>query len=196
MICSVDNCSAPSRASGYCTKHYLRFRRHGDPLRVKNNIPPRGEIWAFFEAAKSYQGDDCLTWPFSRDGRGYGYLRLRGDGAFKKRPAHRAICEAVYGPPPDPTQLATHRCGNGHLGCVSPKHLKWATHKENMEDMVAHNRSTRGSKNPVAKLTADDVRKIRSLLGTMSQPAIARMFGVSQPNISCIKREISWGHTR
>lgn len=29
--CSISNCSRPHKALGYCTKHYERFKRHGDP---------------------------------------------------------------------------------------------------------------------------------------------------------------------
>jgi predicted SprT family Zn-dependent metalloprotease len=31
-ICSVDGCGKPLIKGGYCNKHYLRFKRHGDPL--------------------------------------------------------------------------------------------------------------------------------------------------------------------
>lgn len=30
-ICVVDGCDNPQKARGYCTKHYLRWKRHGHP---------------------------------------------------------------------------------------------------------------------------------------------------------------------
>jgi hypothetical protein len=36
-ICSVEGCNKKHEAKGYCTMHYQRLLRHGDPLYVKNN---------------------------------------------------------------------------------------------------------------------------------------------------------------
>jgi len=29
--CSIDGCPTPADARGWCRKHYMRWRRHGDP---------------------------------------------------------------------------------------------------------------------------------------------------------------------
>lgn len=34
MECSIIDCAAPSRSRGFCTKHYARWLRHGDPLQL------------------------------------------------------------------------------------------------------------------------------------------------------------------
>lgn len=31
-VCSVEGCGKPILARGYCTNHYHRFMKHGDPL--------------------------------------------------------------------------------------------------------------------------------------------------------------------
>jgi len=31
MICQIEGCDSKVHARGYCDKHYLRFKRHGDP---------------------------------------------------------------------------------------------------------------------------------------------------------------------
>lgn len=41
-ICKIDGCNGKHKGHGYCTKHYERFRRYGDPMggqrfRVSNN---------------------------------------------------------------------------------------------------------------------------------------------------------------
>ncbi len=38
-ICSVPSCDRAHKAKGYCTAHYYRVQRHGDPL---ERIPIRG----------------------------------------------------------------------------------------------------------------------------------------------------------
>ncbi len=38
MICSIENCEKPSSKRGYCNAHYIRFRRHGDPLTTKRRV--------------------------------------------------------------------------------------------------------------------------------------------------------------
>lgn len=42
-ICSVDGCDLEHRSLGYCEKHYLQFRRTGDPVsgKVARGRPPR-----------------------------------------------------------------------------------------------------------------------------------------------------------
>lgn len=39
--CSVEGCSNPHKARGYCLMHYQRFMKHGDPLAVLIKLPPR-----------------------------------------------------------------------------------------------------------------------------------------------------------
>src|SRR4051812_19773090 len=38
--CSVPDCGTPASTRGVCKKHYMRFRRHGDPG-VKKRTGPR-----------------------------------------------------------------------------------------------------------------------------------------------------------
>ena|ERR1700694_1946906 len=32
MVCSIPTCSRPAKKRGWCSAHYERWRRHGDPL--------------------------------------------------------------------------------------------------------------------------------------------------------------------
>jgi hypothetical protein len=87
-----------------------------------------GKAREFFEYALSYDGDDCLIWPFYRDD--YGYAR------FDSKMAHTQICEIIYGPKPAPNYDAAHKCQKGHLGCINPKHLHWLIHNENVREGI------------------------------------------------------------
>lgn len=95
-------------------------------------VPGKGMHFAQYAA--TYTGDDCLAWPYGRDGRGYGALSIKR----KSYVASRVVCELAHGPAPEGKTQAAHSCGNGHLGCVNPRHLRWASPKENMQDAVAH----------------------------------------------------------
>lgn len=33
--CSVDGCESPLECRGWCNKHYLRWRKYGDPLKLR-----------------------------------------------------------------------------------------------------------------------------------------------------------------
>jgi hypothetical protein len=102
-------------------------------------------------------------------------------------------CEEENGPPPTPDHEAAHSCGNGHLGCVARKHLRWKTHAENVAEAVEHGTVQRGTERWNAKLTEDDVRSIRAMIGRRTQKSIAKQFGISRELVSSIKRKHSWG---
>lgn len=133
--CKIDDCGKPSDSFGLCKLHAARFRRHGDPLagRSKN-----GDGDKFIEMALNHSGNGCLIWPF---GRIKGYA-----AASNGKYVSRLICEKIHGPAPFPKAETLHECGNGNLGCVNPKHLRWGTRKENMQDMIGHGRSRLGHK--------------------------------------------------
>jgi hypothetical protein len=46
-VCSVDDCSTPVKARGWCSTHYSRWRTHGDPLVTVYSLPT---VW-FCECA-------------------------------------------------------------------------------------------------------------------------------------------------
>ena len=153
--CTIDGCMKKVHATGMCAMHYYRMKRTGKLTarpKAKN-----GAALAWIRGNASHEGDDCLFWPFGKSANGYAQVRLDGVDVV----ASRYMCLFTHGEPPTPDHEAAHRCGNGHLGCVNPRHLRWATRAENMEDMIAHGNSARGSANPASKLTAAEVLAIR-----------------------------------
>ncbi len=187
--CCVEGCKRDAgvrgTARGFCKSHYKRWSRHGDPLSGGTGMGDRLE---WIEAHQGYTGDECLKWPFSLTEAGYGQFKIKGRSTL----ASRVMCEAVHGPAPTPEHQAAHSCGNGHEGCMTPKHLRWATRLENTDDARRHGTLVFGDKQGSSKLTAADVRRIRRLANEMSQPAIARIIGVSRQQVGKIIRREQW----
>lgn len=183
-LCSIPGCSKPALARGWCDMHYRRWRRHGDP---KGGGTSYGEPLKFLLGALHYDGDQCLFWPFSTSS-GYGQIWIDGE----KHYTHRYVCIKAHGEPPTPEHETAHNCGMGHLGCIAPNHLRWATHAENLDDMVMHGTRPIGEKNGASILTEDDVKKIWNLRGVHSQYRIAELFGVSRGAISDIFLGRNW----
>lgn len=126
-----------------------------------------------------HNGDGCLTWPFSPNRGGYG--QFVAFGRFFQ--AHRFMCEKVHGAPPTPQHHAAHSCGNGHLGCVNPRHLSWETPSKNGVESRWH---------PRWKLTPEQVLVIRDLKGVEFTKVTAARYGVTEPTIRRIHTGETW----
>lgn len=180
--CAAAECGRQVVAKGYCGRHYMAWKRHGDPLRIGT---PRGAASKFLHDALLWTSDDCLIFPYSTGSVGYAVGRADG----RKINGHRWICEQVHGKPTGRMDAA-HSCGN--RSCVNPLHLRWATRSENLADRDAHGTHQKGENAPWAKLTADDVREIRRLRGVDTQEAIGRRFGIPQSYVSEIQLGKVW----
>jgi len=188
MLCQVNGCDRPQKNRGWCSMHYQRWWKHGDPLAGGT---PLGEPMRYFrEVVLPFHGDECLIWPYARDQNGYAKLAGVGDTQYVSRLA----CEEANGPPPTSKHEAAHICGRGHLGCVNLGHLLWKTHKANQHDRFAHGTHTRGEQHPGSKLTERDVREIRELSKNMRQAGIARKYGVSRRAVGMILTGKNWAH--
>jgi hypothetical protein len=190
-VCAIPECGKPRRGREWCRTHYSRWLRHGDPMAggpVRKAAAP-GEPMRFLqEVAIPYVGDGCLIWPYSRSSMGRGNIRV-GNKAVE---VNRLVCEGRHGPPSTPDLEAAHNCGNGHLGCCNPGHLRWDTHTGNQRDRVAHGTSNRGERAGNAKLTEPQVREILKLKGQMSRAKIGKQFGVHGNTVAEIHARRNW----
>lgn len=190
-VCKIDGCCnhVHVKQAGLCRRHYLRDRRYGSPLAGGPSISPAGAPIAWMVRNLNYSGDECLIWPFGRTGSGYGAMKEGG----RQRLAHLWVCQRVHGDQPSSDMEAAHSCGNGHLGCVNPRHLRWATKVENAEDRTRHGRTSRGERHTNAVLKERQVLEIYAAKVTgPSASVVAQRYGVAKPTVCCIWNGRTW----
>lgn len=187
-ICKIEGCSkpAPSGRSGMCHMHYMRWYKHGDASVV---LMEKGKNLRWLrQVAIAFTEDECLPWPFERNSKGYGRVRISG----RRIAAHRVVCEIVRGPPPANDYDAAHSCGNGHLGCVNPRHVRWATRRDNMNEKNVHGTMARGERNGNASMDEATVLAVKRMVGTMTQTEIATRLGITRSAVRDIKLGKCW----
>lgn len=182
----------------------------------------RKRFWKYVD--RSNGQESCWEWLGYKSSGGYGRFGL----VVPKRKtvsAHRLVYELEIGPITEGL-FVCHKCDNP--SCVNPKHLFLGTAKDNMKDAVLKGRIARGDRqglrqhperratgsrhgfythpekrlhgerNGRARLTWDDVRKIRAeyATGTISQTQLAKKYGIRQCQVSEIIRNVSWVEQR
>lgn len=183
-ICKVANCEGIVFAKGWCSSHYQRWRRHGSPFKGRKTY--NGEPEKFIQKAFYWNSKNCLIWPFHCHPK-FGYASIG-----KNTRVSRIVCKKIHGCAPTKKHEAAHSCGKGHLGCISPLHLSWKTHFENMQDMIAHGTVARGTKIKSSKLDEEQVIEIRSRKGKELQRITALEFGIGQDQVSRIQTSHRW----
>jgi hypothetical protein len=160
------------------------------------------------------KGEGCWLWLGQLHRHGYGMIQLPGLRLL----AHRAAWILVHGWI-ERREHVLHRCDNPP--CVNPAHLSIGSHLDNVADMVAKGRQSRGARhaeavraalsnlrlnnpekldagirrgvsNGNAKLTDREVRIIRGCEG--SSPQVSRIFGVSAAVVRDVRLRRRWRH--
>lgn len=124
-----------------CVKHYKRWKKHGDPLKV---LPhgyrgtPEERFWPKVDKngpipEHAPHLGRCWVWTGASN-HGYGVFyatpaREQPDGKQRLMPAHQFSYELHVRPVPDGFEL-DHLCRNH--ACVNPEHLDPVTHHENI----------------------------------------------------------------
>lgn len=124
---------------------------------------------------------------------GYLVVCLSVNGLHQRHLVHRLVA-AAFLPPPLPGQSVVCHRDDGPKNNV-PSNLFWGTHADNVRDKVSKGRHPRGERSPVAKLKLSDVMQIRCAVAAgESQRAVAKRFGISQPNVSLIASGKGWAN--
>ena len=183
-ICSIEECCNPARTRGFCDSHYYAWYRYGDPLASRRSVS--GERIQFLIDAAEADTDECVLWPYAKQQKGYGRVQF----GKKNSGAHIVACQLAYGRKPFPDAVVAHSCHTP--ACVNPRHLRWATAKENSQDMVHDGNSGRGTKNNFAKLSEDAVSEIYRNPNRLSLRMLAARHRVSEGTIYDIQQGRSW----
>lgn len=170
---TVTNGLAAALADGEVAYSHPRFPQYV--------VTSHGRVYSF------------LSGRFLKPGRMGCYLGLMivdADGKIAHVYVHRLVLEAAVGPCPQGME-ARHLNGDREDNRAS--NLAWGTPQQNAEDKRRHGTVLYGSRNPMAKLTWDQVREIRAMVqaGATQRQAVAR-YGVSPMTVSRIVRGQTW----
>jgi HNH endonuclease len=203
--CAVEGCgnlldNGTSRGSrGWCGKHYHRWHRYGDPLFV-TVIVGNGQARLESYIDRSGGPDACHLWTGRKVADGYGQLQMDGKG----KSAHVAAWELENGPRPAGAEL-DHECHNRavrdgscrpgicpHRLCCNLRHIILRSSRaEHLDATVPWDRTAWARSN--AKLTAAQVREIRSLLPVSRRADLAERYDISTMAIYRIATGRTWG---
>lgn len=145
-ICSIEGCERKVLCRGWCTKHYERWRRHGNPTVMTTfaGAPIEDRLWS-----RVNKTETCWLWTGPVDSWGYGLLKMSG----KSLRAHRVSYELSHAPIPDGLMI-DHVCHTPR--CVRPNHLRLATAKQNSENMQSARRNSKSGVRGVTRKTDCD----------------------------------------
>ncbi len=136
IACSLVDCNGQVNSRGWCSKHYWRWRKYGDPLQLRQPVDVLDLIMRRVEKQA-----DC--WIFTGHLlKGYGQIHSVQLGGT--RLVHVVVYERLVGSVPDGLEL-DHLCRTP--ACCNPAHLEPVTHAENVArgrflEVVAERRNT------------------------------------------------------
>jgi hypothetical protein len=160
---------------------------------VLNSQRPPGPVEPRFWS-KVNKTPTCWLWTGTFYPTGYGILRVTfPNSPSRNLRAHRVSWELHFGPIPE-GMWVLHRCDV--RACVRPDHLLLGTNADNIADMLRRERQSRGESNGTSKLTENQVRAMRAeyAAGGISQPALAKRYGIAPGTIEGILHRRSWKH--
>lgn len=124
--CSVESCERVHYGKGFCSLHYRRWKRNGDP-RITRRIFGRDNEATLLKLEQRMEVDpstSCWIWSGAKIPDGYGQVRHQG----KPAAVHRVAYSLLVGPIPEGLTL-DHLCRR--RDCFNPDHLEPVTAIEN-----------------------------------------------------------------
>jgi hypothetical protein len=188
-FCSITDCKKLVKARNYCSAHYARWLKYGDPLICKSPQRPRGlseaEVFAWFMPGGP-PSTDCWDWQGGTN-KGYGEFILNGVHVGAHAASHR-----IYNGPTNGLGVL-HSCDRPI--CVQPLHLGLGSQRLNMSHATLRGRIARGEKSGTSKLTEVDVLWVRAQFRKeMTYQEMADVVGVSRSTIKKIRLRETWAH--
>lgn len=107
--------------------------------------------------------------------------------------AHRFVCQLMWGAAENGDLEVAHSCGNRQ--CVSPFHLRWATHEENEADKIKHGTRCIGERSPSCRLNETEVLMLLNEFSSgVTQTELAKRYEVTRSTIAAITQGRNWAH--
>ncbi len=123
---------------------------------------------------------------------GYKHLCIRVNKKTRDVTVHALVLITFKGARPT-GMVCRHLDGNTQNNHIS--NLAWGTHKENSEDMVKHDRTTRGERHHLTHLTNELVHNIRKQASAGKPNSIlAKELGMDRTTIWQIVTRKTWKH--
>jgi hypothetical protein len=120
----------------------------------------------------------------------YPTVALSKDRFRTTKTVHRLVCRAFHGEPRAPHREAAHLDGV-RTNCRADN-LQWVGKVQNHFHMRAHGTHPAGERHGAAKLTAAQVREIRSAHGWRINAELGRKYGVNPSTIGSIRCGKTW----
>ena len=175
----------------YCNRKCADIGMEKNKLELLKSVKDRIKI------NTTIDGNGCWIWNKYKNKKGYGQLATGAFGRKRAFLAHRASYLVFKGKIPK-DKLVCHTCDTP--SCVAPIHLFVGTPKDNSQDMVKKNRSSRvsiaiGEKNKNSKITSLIALKIKKLLAEkVTCVEIAKNLRVNKNTVYSIKQNKTWKH--
>jgi|CXWL01.1.fsa_nt_gi hypothetical protein len=125
---------------------------------------------------------------------GYFRVNLCRNGIVTRVPVARLVINEFNGPKPSDGHQINHIDGNKGNNAI--ENLEWVTASQNVRHSfdVLGKRGPYGARNGNARLTDEDIVRIRSMNGTMLHREIGLLFGISRSTVGDILSRKAWKH--
>lgn len=154
-----------------------------------------GSVWSRLVNVGQKSRPVGLSWTWLKPMKcgQYRQVNLYRNGRRYRDLIHRIVLETFIGPCP-PGMECCHWDDDSSNNRLS--NVRWGTRPENRADAVRNGRTTRGSKNGLAKLTESAVLEIRETYaaGGVTLAELEAKHGINQTGISMIVRGNNWKH--
>ena len=131
--------------------------------------------------------------PHTAKAGGYQVVNLCKDGNCLIHYTHRLVAEAFLPPPRLGQTQVRHKEGNPLLN--SKNDLEWGTPTENSLDRLKHGTMKNGESNGMAKLTIEQVLKMRAeVAGGRERRCVAAENSIPMSTFNAIVRRDRWKH--